>query len=96
MDMPLLVTQTKIEGGGTADFTRANNARKNNVLTAAQRFIDGELTGSPVDDAPLFIVDEATGAYTKTIGVLDDEAQTIANQWDMVTNAETGVYPALK
>jgi len=95
MDMPLLVTQTKIEGGGTADFTRANNARKNNVLTAAQRFIDGELTGSPVDDAPLFIVDEATGAYTKTIGVLDDEAQTIANQWDMVTNAETGVYPAL-
>jgi len=95
MDMPLLVTQTKIEGGGTADFTRANNARKNNVLTAAQRFIDGELTGSPVDDAPLFIVDEATGAYTKTIGALDDEAQTIANQWDMVTNAETGVYPAL-
>ena len=95
MDMPLLVTQTKIEGGGTADFTRANNARKNNVLTAAQRFIDGELTGSPVDDAPLFIVDEATGVYTKTIGALDDEAQTIANQWDMVTNAETGVYPAL-
>ena len=95
LDAPLLATQARMEGTGDAAFTRQNNARKTNVLTAAQRFIDGELTGSPVDDAPLFVYNRATGEYAKTVSRLDAEGDEIANSWNLVTDADTGVYPKL-
>lgn len=95
MDKPLLATQQRLEASGTPEFTRANADRKANALTATQRFIDGELTGSPVDDAPLWVFDQATGRYNLTVGRLDNAEQTLTTNWAKVTNADTGVYPSL-
>jgi len=95
MDPPLLTTQARIEAKGDPDFTRKNLARKNNIITATQKFIDNELTGSPIDDAPLFIYDRATNNYTTTIGRLDDEAAEVTTKWSMLTNDKEGVYPKL-
>ena len=95
MDQPLLVTQARLEATGDANFTRQNLDRKNNVLTAGQRFIDDELTGSPVDDAPLFIFDANTNRYNLTVGRLDASDQTLAAKWNIVTDADTGAFPSL-
>ena len=95
MDAPLLATQARIEGQGDAAFTRENNARKTNVLTAAERFIDGELTGSPVDDAPMYVYNMAKGTYEATYNRIDAEGDEITNSWSLVTDADTGVYPKL-
>ncbi len=95
LDAPLLATQTKLEGTGTPEFTRKNIARKNNVLSAAQRFIDGELTGSPVDDAPLYVYDAAKGRYYQTVGKIDEDEVELASNWQMVINDETGAFPKL-
>lgn len=95
MDQPLLTTQARLEATGDANFTRQNLDRKNNVLTAGQRFIDGEITGSPIDDAPLFIFDANTGRYNLTVGRLDAADQTLATKWNIVTDADTGAFPSL-
>ena len=95
LDAPLLATQTKLEGAGSPEFTRKNLARKNNVLSAAQKFIDNELIGSPVDDAPLYVYDLAKQRYYQTVGRIDADADELASNWQMVTNAETGVFPKL-
>ena len=95
LDLPLLATQARMEGTGDAAFTRANNARKNNVLNAAQKFIDGELTGSPIDDAPMYVYNQAKGTYEATFNRLDAEGDEITNSWSLVTAADTGVYPKL-
>ncbi len=68
-----------MEGTGDAAFTRQNNARKTNVLTAAERFIDGELTGSPVDDAPMYVYNMAKGTYEATYARIDAQGDEIAN-----------------
>jgi len=95
LDAPLLATQARMEGTGDATFTRQNNARKTNVLTAAERFIDGELTGSPVDDAPMYVYNMAKGTYEATYARIDAQGDEIANSWSLVTAADTGVYPKL-
>ncbi len=95
LDAPLLATQTRMEGTGDAAFTRANNQRKTNVLTAAQRFIDGDLTASPVDDAPMFVYNQAEGTYAATVGRINADSDELAANWSMVTDSDTGVYPKL-
>lgn len=95
MDKPLLTTQARLEGSGSPEFTRANMDRKSNVLEAAQRFKDAELVGSPVDEAPLWVFDAATGKYNATVGRLNRADQTLADNWAMVTNSDTGIYPSL-
>ena len=95
LDAPLLATQTRMEGTGDAAFTRANNQRKTNVLTAAQRFIDGDLTASPVDDAPMFVYNQAEGTYAITVGRINADSDELAANWRMVTDSDTGVYPKL-
>jgi len=95
LDAPLLATQARMEGTGDAAFTRANNARKTNVLTAAQRFMDNDLTGSPVDDAPMYVYNRAEGTYTQTVGRINADSDELKANWSLVTDKETGVYPKL-
>ena len=95
MDAPLLATQTRLETTGSPEFTRANSQRKLNAITAAIRFRDGELTGSPVDDAPLFIYDEATGQLNATMTRLDADGDSLTEAWAVATDPGTGVFPSV-
>jgi len=95
MDVPLLETQRRAEATGSPEFTRQNADRKTNALTALERFREGELTGSPLADAPLYIYDEATGAYRATIAPIDEGLDDVTFQISRLGDQETGAYPRL-
>jgi hypothetical protein len=95
MDVPLLETQRRAEATGSPDFTRQNADRKTNALTAIENFREGELTGNPLVDAPLYILDEATGQYRLTIAPIDEGLDDVTFQLSRLADADTGAYPRL-
>tara|TARA_R100000664_G_scaffold12619_1_gene20248 strand:- start:6484 stop:9723 length:3240 start_codon:yes stop_codon:yes gene_type:complete len=95
MDAPLLATQARAERTGDAGFTRQNLDRKTTALQSIERFKNAELTGNAIEDAPLFVFNRATGKYEGMIAPIDDAADDVTFQLNLLANADTGAYPKL-
>ena len=97
MDAPFLASQAKLEGTGDANFTRNNLNRKFNVLESISNFKNYLVNGrnSATVDAPLYVYDEATNSYTKTIGQLDADGSEIAYQLNTLSSPDDGVFPLM-
>ena len=99
-DPSLLKTQTKLETETRADpeFIRKNVERKYDVLGAIENFKRDMIFGGKVDeipDAPLFIIDRVKGRYDSTIKRIDDTADDVADQLDILSSPTQGVIPKI-
>ena len=96
LDATLLATQRRVEKSGDQAFTIANRNRKYNILQAAENFLNSNFRGSVIADAPLWVVDEASGAYVPMVRSLDEEAADLVDTWAALTTSDTtGVLPKL-
>ena len=99
-DPSLLKTQTRIETEAKADpdFVRKNVERKYDVLGTIENFKRDTIFGGKVDeipDAPLFILDRVKGRYDSTIKRIDEAADDIADQLDILSSPTQGVIPKI-
>ena len=96
LDAPLITTQKSAESTGDTDFTRKNFERKYNILNAVQNFARNEVVNSPLEDGPLFILNQATGKMTSLVSKLSKQDDRLVDRWEAITNADTGVFPKMQ
>jgi len=96
LDAPLVTTQKSAESTGDTDFTRKNFERKYNILSAIQNFARNEVVNSPLEDGPMFILNQGTGKLTSLVSKLGKQEDRLVDRWEAVTNADTGVFPKMQ
>lgn len=89
----LAATEAGAVSRGSPEFDRANAQRKNRVWQAAQNYIDGNFTGTGIDDTPLYIIDDITGKYSGTLATINGELTDVTDGLSILANAQSGVYP---
>jgi hypothetical protein len=80
---------------GDAEYNRSNNQRKNRALQAADNYINQNFSGSGIDDAPLYIINQADGTYQATVNGIDAELNGLTDTFNLWANARSGVYPEM-
>ena len=80
---------------GSVEFNRANNQRKNRALQAADNYINQNFSGSGIDDAPLYVINQADGTYQATVNGIDAELNGLTDTFNLWANARSGVYPEM-
>ena len=95
MDPILRRTQATLEEAGSSSFTRKNLERKSSNLKSIDNFINNELTGSPIDDAPTFVINQATKSYDNTFSKIDIEKNDIAHTFSGLSDEGTGAFPKI-
>tara|TARA_A100001391_G_scaffold51672_1_gene31693 strand:+ start:3679 stop:7119 length:3441 start_codon:yes stop_codon:yes gene_type:complete len=89
----LIVTEQGAVFRGTPEFVNANIQRKNRTWQAAQNYIDGNFTGTGIDDTPLYIIDDVTGKYSVSLATIDGQLDDVTDSLAILANSESGVYP---
>ena len=84
-DPTLEATQARVMKGMDQTTAQRDRKRKWNVLNAAQSFLDKNFRGSSIDDAPLWVVDQASGEHIPMLKRLEGDRVDLDDAWHVLT-----------